>query len=55
MDEVTALQARPLEAMYPVVFFDALRIKMREDGVLRNKAVYVVPDGTCDILARRTF
>uniref|UniRef100_A0A375HAD8 Mutator family transposase n=1 Tax=Cupriavidus taiwanensis TaxID=164546 RepID=A0A375HAD8_9BURK len=54
MDEVTTWQARPLEAMYPVVFFDALRVKMREDGVVRNKAVYlalgVLPDGTRDIL-----
>ena len=29
------------EAMYPVVFFDALRIKIREDAVVRNKAVYL--------------
>ncbi|SPS02388.1 transposase, IS256 family [Cupriavidus taiwanensis] len=52
MDEVTAWQARPLEAMYPVVFFDALRVKMREDGVVRNKAVYlalgVLPDSVTD-------
>ena len=39
MDEVTAWQTRPLETMYPVVFFDALRVKIREDGVVRNKAV----------------
>ncbi len=36
------------------MFFDALRVKMREDGVVRNKAVYlalgVLPDGTRDIL-----
>ncbi len=54
MEEVTAWQARPLEVMYPVVFFDALRVKMREDGVVRSKAVYlalgVLPDGTRDIL-----
>lgn len=54
MDEVTAWQTRPLETMYPVVFFDALRVKVREDGVVRNKAVYlalaVLPDGTRDIL-----
>jgi len=54
MDEVTAWQTRPLETMYPVVFFDALRVKIREDGVVRNKAVYlalaVLPDGTRDIL-----
>jgi transposase-like protein len=31
-----------LEAMYPVVFFDALRVKIRQDGVVRNKAVYLV-------------
>ena len=54
MSEVTAWQARPLEAMYPVVFFDALRVKIRENGVVRNKAVYlalgVLADGTRDIL-----
>ena len=54
MFEVTAWQGRPLEAMYPVVFFDALRVKIREDGVVRNKAIYlalgVLPDGTRDIL-----
>ena len=54
MAEVGAWQARPLEPLYPVVFFDALRVKIREDGVVRNKAVYlalgVLPDGTRDIL-----
>lgn len=54
MVEVTAWQARPLELMYPVVFFDALRVKIREDAVVRNKAIYlalgVLPDGTRDIL-----
>ncbi len=54
MAEVTAWQSRPLEAMYPVVFFDALRVKIKEDAVVRNKAIYlalgVLPDGTRDIL-----
>jgi len=54
LSEVTAWQARPLEAMYPVVFFDALRVKIRQDGVVRNKAVYLalgmLADGTRDIL-----
>lgn len=54
MAEVTAWQSRPLEAMYPVVFFDALRVKTREEAVVRNKAVYlalgVLADGTRDIL-----
>jgi len=54
MAEVTAWQSRPLEPMYTVVFFDALRVKSREDAVVRNKAIYlalgVLPDGTRDIL-----
>jgi transposase-like protein len=54
MAEVTAWQARPLEPLYPVIFFDALRVKIREDAVVRNKAVYlalgVLPDGTRDVL-----
>ncbi len=54
MAEVTAWQARPLEPMYPVVFFDALRVKIREDAVVRNKAVYlalgVLPDGHREVL-----
>ena len=52
--EVSAWQARPLEPVYPVVFFYAIRVKTREDNVVRNKAVYlalgVQPDGTRDIL-----
>src|SRR5204862_3273072 len=52
--EVTAWQARPLEAMYPVVFFDALRVKIRDEAVVRSKAVYlalaVLPDGSRDML-----
>jgi transposase-like protein len=54
LSEITAWQARPLEPMYPVVFFDALRVKIREDNVVRNKAVYLAlgvrPDGTREIL-----
>lgn len=54
MAEVTAWQSRPLEPMYPVVFFDALRVKIKEDAVVRNKAIYlalgVLPDGSRDIL-----
>ena len=54
MAEVTGWQARPLEPMYPVVFFDALRVKIKEDAVVRNKAIYlalgVLPEGTRDIL-----
>jgi transposase-like protein len=52
--EVTEWQSRPLEPMYPVVFFDALRVKIRDEGVVRSKAIYlalaVLRDGTRDIL-----
>jgi len=51
--EVTAWQSRPLEPLYPVVFFDALRVKIREDPVVRNKAVDLAlgvrTDGTREI------
>jgi transposase-like protein len=36
MAEVTAWQGQPLEPMYPVVFFDALRVRIREEAVVRN-------------------
>ena len=52
--EVAAWQQRALEPMYPVVFFDALRVKIRDEGTVRSKAVYlalaVLPDGSRDIL-----
>jgi putative transposase len=52
--EVTAWQSRPLEVMYPVVFFDALRVKIRDEATVRSKAIYlalaILPDGSRDIL-----
>src|SRR5918994_887191 len=52
--EVTAWQSRPLEPMYPVVFFDALRVKIRDEATVRSKAIYlalaVLPDGSREIL-----
>ncbi|AZU58074.1 IS256 family transposase [Ralstonia solanacearum] len=54
MAEALAWQSRPLEVMYPVVFFDALRVKIRDDGVVSNKAVYLAlgiqADGQRDVL-----
>lgn len=41
LDEVAAWQARPLEPVYPLVFFDALRVKIRDEGLVRNKAVHI--------------
>ena len=54
LTEVAAWQSRLLEPIYPVVFFDALRVKVREDAVVRNKAVYLAlcvrRDGTREVL-----
>jgi len=41
LDEVEQWQRRPLDAMYPIVYFDALRLKIRDEGIVRNKAVYL--------------
>ncbi len=52
--EAAEWQSRPLEPMYPVVFFDALRVKVRDEGTVRNKAVYLAlgvrPDGRKEAL-----
>jgi hypothetical protein len=54
LETVAEWQNRPLEAMYPLIFFDALRVKIRDEGLVRNKAVNVAlgvtADGTKDIL-----
>ena len=54
MEEVTSWQNRPLEPCYPVVFMDAIRVNIRRDGAVSNKAVFValaiLPDGTRDVL-----
>ncbi len=54
MAEAMAWQSRPLEVMYPVGFFDALRVKIRSDGVVSNRAVYlalgIAADGQRDVL-----
>ena len=41
LEEVTAWQARPLERVYPIVYFDALFVKSREEGSVKARAVYV--------------
>lgn len=41
MEEVKAWQSRPLDAIYPIVYLDALVVKMRTDGRVENRAVYV--------------
>ena len=48
------MQNRPLDPLYPVIFFDALRVKIRDEGLVRNKAVYVAlalnSDGEKEVL-----
>jgi putative transposase len=41
MDDIAAWQARPLDAVYPIVYLDALVVKVRDQGVVRNKSVYL--------------
>lgn len=41
LEEVKAWQSRPLDAVYPIVFMDALRVKIRDNGHVLNKAVYL--------------
>jgi len=41
MEEVREWQNRPLDAVYPIVFLDAIRSKVRDDGHVKNKAVYL--------------
>jgi putative transposase len=41
LEDVREWQSRPLDTVYPVVFFDALRVKIRDEGLVRNKAVYI--------------
>jgi putative transposase len=54
LDEVAEWQNRPLDICYPLVFFDAIRIKVRDEGFVRNKAIYIalgiLPEGTKEIL-----
>jgi len=54
LEAVAEWQNRPLDACYPLVFFDAIRVKIRDEGFVRNKAVYIalgiLPDGTKEIL-----
>src|SRR5215467_11797712 len=40
-EEVKAWQTRPLEPLYPILFLDALMVKMRHEGKVENRAVYV--------------
>lgn len=41
MEDVRAWRSRPLAAVYPIVYFDALMVKSRQDGPVKTKAVYL--------------
>jgi putative transposase len=41
MDEVKSWQARPLDALYPIVYLDCIHAKVRDAGTVRVKAVYL--------------
>lgn len=48
LEEVREWQNRPLDSVYPIVFFDALRVKIRDESVVKNKAVYVALALDCE-------
>ena len=54
LDEVAIWQQRPLDPVYPLVFFDALRVKIRDEGMVRNKAIHIAlgvrADGAKEVL-----
>jgi transposase-like protein len=54
LEAVEEWQKRPLERLYPIVIFDALWVRMKEEGVVKNQAVYLAlgtrVDGTKEIL-----
>ena len=54
LEEVREWQNRPLDPVYPVIFFDALRVKIGDEGLVRNKAVDVAlalnSEGEKDVL-----
>jgi putative transposase len=54
LDEVATWQQRPLDPVYPLVFFDAIRVKIRDEGMVRNKAIHIAlgvrADGTKEVL-----
>jgi putative transposase len=48
LDEVAAWQQRPLDPAYPLVFFDAIRVKIRDEGMVRSKAIHIALGARAD-------
>ncbi len=47
LDELKEWQTRPLDGVYAIVYFDAVRVKIRDEGLVKNKVVYLAIDYTC--------
>jgi putative transposase len=58
VEEVKSWQSRPLESLYPIVYLDALYLKIRDNGQVENRAIYlaiaVKLDGTKEVLGMWT-
>jgi putative transposase len=58
IDEVRSWQSRPLESLYPIVYLDALYVKIRDNGQVQNRAIYLAIaiklDGTKEVLGMWT-
>src|SRR3954468_14780130 len=48
LEDVIAWRTRPLEQVYPIVYFDALMVKVREDRSVQNRACYLALGVSCD-------
>src|SRR3954469_10601126 len=48
LEDVQAGRTRPLDAVYPIVYFDAMFVKVREDRSVRARACYLALGVTCD-------
>jgi putative transposase len=48
LEDVQAWRTRPLERVYPIVYFDAMFVKVREDRSVKNLAAYLALGVTCD-------
>jgi len=48
LEDVAAWRTRPLEAVYPIVYFDAMMVRVREDRSVQNRACYLALGVTCD-------
>jgi putative transposase len=48
LEDIAAWRSRPLESVYPIVYFDALHVKVTEDRSVRTRACYLAVGVTCD-------